>query len=100
MAQRIRDGRGKTAYKRKREALKRRVARDGLTCGHGSPTQQGCGQPFDLTLPAGHPQAFTADHPEPLNHGGHLVAQVLVPMHNSCNSRKGDSMPVEVWAAT
>lgn len=100
MAQRARDGRGKTAYRRKREALKRRVARDNLPCGHGSPTQEGCGEPFDLTLPAGHPMAFTADHPEALANGGHLVAQILVPMHNSCNARKGNRAPVQIWEAS
>lgn len=100
MAQNVRSGRGDSAYRRKRDALKRRTAREGLTCGHGSPTQQGCGQPFDLDLPARHPLAFTADHPIPLAHGGHLVAQDLVPMHNACNARKGNSMPTEVWTAT
>ena len=95
MAQRLRDGRGKTAYRRKRDALKRRVEREGLTCGHGSPTQEGCGEPIDLD-----PMAFTADHPEALANGGHLVAQHLVPMHNACNARKSNRAPIEIWEAS
>ena len=100
VAQRARDGKGKAAYKRKREQLKRRVQGEGLTCGYGSPTGEGCGQPIDVTLPRNHRLSFTADHPTALGNGGHLVAQDLVPMHLACNSRKGDHAPAEIWAAS
>ena len=93
-----RDGAGHRAYRRKRAALKRRTARDNLPCGHGS--NYGCGQPIDTTLPARDRMSFTADHPKALINGGHLVKQDLVPMHMSCNSRKGDAAEVEIWEAS
>ncbi|WP_396646218.1 HNH endonuclease [Microbacterium sp.] len=93
MTSAARNGKGKAAYKRKREALKRRVARDGLTCVF-------CGEPFDLTLPRGHRMSFTADHAQPLARGGHLVNNELRPSHLHCNSRRGDHTDPEVWAAT
>lgn len=96
----IRDGKGHRAYRRKQEALKRRTGRDNLPCGYGSPTGEGCGQPIDITLPAGHRMSFTADHPTALENGGHLVHQDLVPMHLACNSRKGKHAPAEIWTAT
>ena len=92
-AKRIRDGKGKNAYLRKRAALRRRVASEQLVC-------EGCGQPFDLSQPDTSAMGFTADHPVALNRGGHLVRQELEPYHNACNSRKGDHAEVEIWAAT
>ena len=88
-----RDGRGHRAYRRKREALKRRVAREGLACVR-------CGLDIDLTLPSTHRMSFTADHPTPLAAGGHLVAQDLAPMHLACNASKGDDVDAEIWAAS
>jgi len=92
-AKRVRDGKGKNAYLRKRAALRRRVAREGLVC-------EGCGEPFDLTLPDTSSMGFTADHPTALANGGHLVRQELKPYHNRCNARKSDHAEVEIWAAT
>lgn len=91
-------GKGYKAYLRKRTALKRRVARDNLPCGHGS--DYGCGQPFDLTIQYPDRMSFSADHPEALKNGGHLVRQDLIPMHLGCNARKGDAAPVEIWEAS
>jgi hypothetical protein len=96
----IRDGKGHRAYRRQQAALKRRTAAENLPCGYNSPTGEGCGQPIDTTLPAGDRLSFTADHPEALDNGGRLVGQVLVPMHLSCNSRKSNNAPAEIWAAT
>lgn len=98
----IRDGKGHRAYRRKQEALKRRTKRENLPCGYGSPTGDGCGEPIDTTLPKGDRMSFTADHPEALDNGGHLVTQTLVPMHLGCNSRKGNRAPVILagWTAT
>lgn len=94
----IRNGKGHRAYRRKRDALRRRVQAEGLVCGAG--TNTGCGLPFDLTLPDTHRMGFTADHPIALGNGGSLVGQVLVPLHNGCNARKGDHADVEVWGAS
>lgn len=98
MASTIRDGKGHRAYRRKQAALKRRTARDNLPCGYGS--DYGCGKPIDTTIPAGKRLSFTADHPDALANGGHLVKQDLVPMHLGCNSRKGDAAEVEIWEAS
>jgi hypothetical protein len=98
MAADIRNGRGHRSYRRARARLRRRVAAENLTCGHGS--DYGCGQPFDLTLPDTSAMGFTADHPKALNNGGTLLGQELVPMHNACNSRKSDAAEVEIWAAS
>ncbi|RKE60450.1 HNH endonuclease [Microbacterium sp. AG238] len=94
----VRDGKGHRAYRRKQAALKRRTARENLPCGYGSPTREGCGQPIDTTLPKSERMSFTADHPEALENGGHLTRQDLVPMHRSCNSRKGDNAPIDISA--
>ena len=91
-------GRGRKAYLRKRDALKRRTARDNLTCGHGGP--YGCGQPIDTTIPYPDRMSFSADHPTALANGGHLVTQTLIPMHLGCNARKGDAAEVEIWEAS
>lgn len=98
MAADVRNGRGHRAYRRKRDQLRRRVAAEGLVCGHGSDT--GCGQPFDLTLPDTAAMGFTADHPLAINNGGALLGQDLVPMHNACNARKSDHAAVEIWEAS
>ena len=89
----IRNGTGHRAYRRKQAALKRRTAVDNLPC-------EWCGQPIDTTLPATDRMSFTADHPQAINNGGHLVHQELVPLHRRCNAMKGDSAAVEIWAAT
>lgn len=91
-------GRGYKAYRRKRAALKRRVEREGLVCGQGG--NYGCGEPFDLTLEYPHKRSFSADHPDALNNGGHLLKQTLIPMHLGCNSRKNDAAEVEIWEAS
>jgi hypothetical protein len=96
----VRDCKGHRAYRRQQAALKRRTAPENLRCGYGSPTGEGCGQPIDIALPSTHRLSFTADHPEAPDNGGHLVDQVLVPMHMACNSRKGNHAPAEIWVAT
>lgn len=91
-------GRGRRAYLRKRDALKRRVNREGLVCGQGG--NFGCGQPIDTTIAYPDRMSFSADHPTALANGGHLVKQTLIPMHLGCNSRKNDAAEVEIWEAT
>lgn len=91
-------GRGYKAYRRKRAALRRRVEREGLVCGHGS--DYGCGEPFDLTIPYPDRMSFSADHPIALANGGHLTRQELHPFHLGCNARKGDAEAVEIWEAS
>lgn len=93
--QNIRNGKGHRAYRRKRDALKRRAQRENMTCSW-------CGQPFDFTLDYNHPLAFTADHPEAIGNGGDLVKQDLEPMHKSCNSKRGNhqELDVELWEAS
>jgi hypothetical protein len=95
MAGSIRDGVGHRAYRRKRDALKRRTARENLPC-------HWCGLPIDTTLPSTHRMSFTADHPMALNAGGHLVKQDLAPMHRVCNALKGDrtEISLEEWSAS
>lgn len=93
-AKRARDGEGHRAYRRKQAELKRRTNAEGLLCA-------GCGGEINTSLPRTHPMSFTADHPEELQDGGHLVKQELKPMHRSCNSRKSRQDPdTEIWAAT
>ncbi len=96
----IRNGKGHRAYRRKRDALKRRTRVEKLPCGYGSPSGWGCGEHIDTDLPAGHRMSFTADHDVAIDNGGSLVGQVLVPMHLSCNSRKSNHAATEIWAAT
>jgi hypothetical protein len=95
----IRDGKGHRAYRRQREALKRRTAREDLPCGYGSAHGWGCGNKIDTTLPAGHRLSFTADHDDALDNGGKLLGH-LVPMHLACNSRKSNHAPAEIWTAS
>ncbi|CAD5999316.1 hypothetical protein [Agreia sp. COWG] len=89
----LRDGKGHRAYRRKQAALKRRTASENLPC-------YWCGSPIDTTLPINDPMEFTADHPEAVGNGGHLVRQELAPMHRRCNALKSDSAPVEIWGAS
>lgn len=96
----IRDGKGHRAYRRQQAALKRRTKVQDLPCGYGSPSGWGCGEHIDTELPAGHRMSFTADHDDALNNGGRLVGGLLVPMHLSCNSRKNDHAPTEIWSAS
>lgn len=98
-SRRVRDGKGHRAYRRKQAALKRRTARENLPCGYGSTHGWGCGEPIDTKLPAGKRLSFTADHDDALDNGGSLLG-FLVPMHLSCNSRKSNNAPAEIWAAT
>lgn len=94
MGSSVRDGVGHRAYRRKRDALKRRAKSLGLVCVH-------CGVPFDWTITDPNASgAFTADHPDALANGGHLVRQDLGPMHKGCNSRKGDRADTEIWGAS
>jgi hypothetical protein len=44
--------------------------------------------------------SFTADHDTALANGGRLAGGLLVPMHRTCNSRKGDAAEVEIWEAS
>lgn len=96
----IRDGKGHRAYRRSQERLKRRTRIENLPCGYGSPSGWGCGEPIDTTLDHRDKLSFTADHDKAIANGGSLVGQVLIPMHRSCNSRKSDNAPVEIWAAS
>lgn len=95
----IRDGKGHRAYRRQQAALKRRTAREHLPCGYGSTHHWGCGEQIDTTLPPGDRMSFTADHDDALANGGRLLGH-LVPMHLSCNSRKSDHAPTEIWEAS
>lgn len=63
-----RNGHGHRAYRRAQAALKRRTAAENLHCWW-------CGEQIDITLPAGHRDAFTADHPDALANGGRLAGQ-------------------------
>lgn len=96
----VRNGKGHRAYRRAQAALKRRTKNELLPCGHGSPSGWGCGEQIDTDLHHSDRMSFTADHDDALANGGKLVGQVLVPMHRSCNSRKSNHAPTEVWAAT
>lgn len=96
----IRDGKGHRAYRRQQAALKRRTKREGLPCGYGSPSGWGCGGHIDTELPATDRMSFTADHDTALANGGRLAGGLLVPMHRTCNSRKGDAAEVEIWEAS
>lgn len=89
----VRDGKGHRAYRRKQGQLKRRTARDGLVC-------TWCGEPIDTALPYTDPMSFTADHPEAVANGGHLVRQEITPMHRRCNAAKGNRADVEIWEAS
>lgn len=89
----IRDGKGHRAYRRKQARLKRRTANEALACAW-------CGEPIDTTLPSTDRMSFTADHPDAIANGGHLVKQELKPMHRSCNSAKGDRAATEIWEAS
>lgn len=89
----VRDGRGHRAYRRKQAQLKRRAQRDNQTCAW-------CGQPFDFSLNPFDRMAFTADHPEAVANGGHLVRQDLAPMHRRCNAAKGKRVETEIWEAS
>lgn len=90
---RIRNGKGKAAYKRKRNRLKREVEANNLPCWI-------CLHPIDTKLPPTDRMSFTADHYLALNRGGHLVRNELRPAHRSCNSRRGDTADVEIWGAS
>lgn len=94
-AKRIRDGVGGKAYRRQSAALKRRTEREGLVCAW-------CKAPIDTTLPATHPLSFTMDHPIAVANGGHLTRQEGVPMHRSCNAKKGDGATPDLgeWSAS
>lgn len=93
MAASIRNGKGHRAYRRKQDVLKRRTQREGLRC-------VWCGEAIDTTLPYTDRMAFTADHPDAVANGGHLVHQELQPMHRRCNALKSDHADVEVWEAS
>lgn len=81
MTERIRNGHGHRAYRRKAEQVKHRAMKNGTPCAW-------CGQPFDWSLPPLHAMAFTADHVQAIINGGSLLGD-LQPMHRSCNARKG-----------
>lgn len=48
----------------------------------------GCGEYIDRTLPPTDPMSWTSDHITALGNGGDLYGP-RVPMHRSCNTRKG-----------
>ena len=84
MATNPRRGKGGHAYRRRAEALKQRTKANGDTCSN-------CGEPFDWNNHLS-PRGFTADHPDPLKHGGSLLGQQLVPLCRGCNARKRDTI--------
>lgn len=92
-AKRKRDGVGHRAYRRKRDALKRRAQREGLACVR-------CGRPINFDAHHNAADSFTGDHPDALDNGGHLVNQTLGVMHKGCNSSKGAHADTEIWGAT
>jgi 5-methylcytosine-specific restriction endonuclease McrA len=98
----IRNGKGHRAYRRDQAALKRRTRDEDLPCGYASPSGWGCGEHIDTSLPHTQSRSFTADHDQAIDNGGHLVGQVLVPMHRGCNSRKSNhvAVPLDQWAAS
>jgi hypothetical protein len=85
----IRNGKGHRAARRASDALKRETRLKGYVC-------YWCKLSIDTTLPSTHRLSFTADHPDAVANGGALVGQVLVPMHRSCNAKKGNSAEVDV----
>ena len=71
-------------YADKRDALKRKVARN--------PERYPCWicrQPIDTTLNWKHPMSFTYDHNVAIANGGDPRGDGR-PAHRSCNSRRGD----------
>ena len=82
MATNPRRGKGGHAYRRQAEALRRRTKANAGRC-------SSCGEPFDWDNHLS-PRGFTADHPVPLERGGSLLGQQLVPLCRSCNGRKRD----------
>ena len=94
MSDRIRNGKGHRAYRRKRAALRNHYQRNSLPC-------DWCGRPFDWTITDyNHPGSFTADHTEAIAAGGHLVRQQLTGMHRECNARKGAAVAPVIRPAT
>ena len=89
MAQDIRNGKGHRSYRRQAQILKRRR----LPCSW-------CGQPIDYEASPNDPEAFTADHVDPIAHGGSLHKGELQPMHRRCNARKGTSAKVNIRPAS
>ena len=77
-------GRGRRAYERQREALKRRTKASGEPCGN-------CGKPFDWDNPNGQ-RGFTAEHPDAIGNGGKLLGQQLKAWCRECNGRKGKAV--------
>lgn len=54
-----------------------------------------CGQPIDYTAPAGHPDAFEADHRIPRSLAPHLAEDPanLEAAHRRCNRQRGTQPP-------
>lgn len=81
-------------YRKKREALKRQVLRDGLDCSicHGTLG------PIKIPAQVNDPLAFEADHELPVSHAvaqgmSYARAQqqgILRPAHRVCNQRRGN----------
>ncbi|MFC9089006.1 HNH endonuclease [Nocardiopsis dassonvillei] len=60
----------------------------------GSDTCWLCLKPINMTLHWNHPDAWTADHVDPLATGGApLDLTLLKPAHRRCNSRRGTKPP-------
>ncbi|WP_443095040.1 HNH endonuclease [Rothia koreensis] len=89
MAQDIRNGKGHRSYRRQAAILRRR----GLPCAW-------CGRPINYEASPNDPDAFTADHVDPIALGGSLHKGELQPMHKGCNSRKGNSMQAKIRPAS
>jgi 5-methylcytosine-specific restriction endonuclease McrA len=46
---------------------------------------------IDMSLPGTHPLGFTADHRTPLSRGGTNALNNLLPAHQRCNNKRGNS---------
>lgn len=75
------------SYRKRTAELKRRVKANGLPCWL-------CGRGIDTDLPWTHAMSFTADHVQPLAHGGKVLGE-LRPAHRSCNSSRGAKRTAE-----
>lgn len=72
------------AYRKRRERLKQRLLNTPSLA-----VCQLCGDPIDLSIPAGHPLSFEADHIIPTAAGGSEDGP-LQPTHKRCNAAAKD----------
>ena len=84
-------GKGGRRYRRTRDRLARQAQATNATC-------PSCGTTYDFTNPNS-PQGFTADHPTPLNAGGHINGPIRGTCR-ACNARKRDHITPTLKPAT